>query len=174
MFNFKRSRLSLAIAAAAGVAPVLLMPVTAFAADSEATVEEIVVTGSRILRGNQSAPTPITTLTAEDIVMTGQLNSADILRTLPAVGVSTISSSNSNFLTTSGGVNTLDLRNLGEDRTLVLVNGRRYVSGIAGSNAVDFNTIPTEMIERIDVITGGASAIYGSDALAGVVNVILK
>ncbi|MFC6980667.1 TonB-dependent receptor domain-containing protein [Microbulbifer taiwanensis] len=85
-----------------------------------------------------------------------------------------MSSNNSNFFTSGGGINTVELRNLEEERTLVLVNGRRYVSGVAGSSAVDWNTIPTELIERVDVITGGASAIYGSDALAGVINVILK
>ncbi len=102
------------------------------------------------------------------------INVADILRAVPSFGVSALSSANSNFLTASSGINTLQLRNLEEDRTLVLVNGRRYVSGVAGSAAVDFNTIPTELIERVEIITGGASAIYGSDALAGVINVILR
>ena len=162
------------IAAAVSVATVM----GAFAAPTLAQnepqlVEEVVVTGSRIAKPNLGAPTPITTIDQQAIEFTGSANSADILRTLPSVGVSAVSSTNSNFFVTGGGINTIDLRNLGEDRTLVLVNGRRYVSGLAGQNAVDFNTIPTELIKRIDVITGGASAIYGSDALAGVVNVIL-
>jgi outer membrane receptor protein involved in Fe transport len=135
---------------------------------------EIVVTGSRIPRANLTAPTAVTTIDAEVISQSGLVNVADILRTVPSFGVSALSSGNSNFFTTSSGINTLQLRNLEEDRTLVLVNGRRYVSGLAGSSAVDFNTIPTELISRVEIITGGASAIYGSDALAGVINVILK
>lgn len=138
------------------------------------TIEEVMVTGSRIMRANLEAPTAVTTLDSAAIEFSGQLNTADILRSLPAAGVSGLSSTNSNFFTSGGGINTIDLRNLGEERTLVLVNGRRYISGVAGTAAVDWNTIPTELIERVEVITGGASAIYGSDALAGVVNVVLK
>lgn len=142
--------------------------------DAPADLEEILVTGSRIPGTNLTAPTAVTTIDAEVINRSGLINVADILRAVPSFGVSALSSGNSNFFTASNGINTLQLRNLGEDRTLVLVNGRRYVSGIAGSAAVDFNTIPTELIERVEVVTGGASAIYGSDALAGVVNVILN
>ncbi|MEQ9004841.1 MAG: TonB-dependent receptor, partial [Pseudomonadales bacterium] len=145
----------------------------AYAAE-EAPIEEVVVTGSRIARANLTAPTAVTTIDSTAIEQSGLINVADILRTLPSFGVSTLSSGNSNFLTSSSGVNTLQLRNLDEDRTLVLVNGRRYVSGIAGSASVDFNTIPSALIDRVEVITGGASAIYGSDALAGVINVLLK
>src|SRR5690606_18690177 len=79
-----------------------------------------------------------------------------------------------NFLTGGNGVATIDLRNLGESRTLVLVNGRRFVAGLGGTSAVDINNIPTDFIERVDVTTGGASSIYGSDAISGVVNFILK
>ncbi len=91
---------------------------------------EIVVTGSRIPRANLTAPTAVTTIDAEVINQSGMINVADILRAVPSFGVSALSSANSNFLTTSSGVNTLQLRNLEEDRTLVLVNGRRYVSGL--------------------------------------------
>ena len=150
------------------------MQVAPSAAQETEALSEIVVTGSRIPRANLTAPTAVTTIDAEVINQSGLINVADILRAVPSFGVSALSSANSNFLTTSAGVNTLQLRNLEEDRTLVLVNGRRYVSGIAGSAAVDFNTIPTELIERVEIITGGASAVYGSDALAGVINVILK
>ena len=149
------------------------MPALAQEAATE-DLAEIVVTGSRIPRANLTAPTAVTTIDAEVINQSGLINVADILRAVPSFGVSALSSANSNFLTTSSGVNTLQLRNLEEDRTLVLVNGRRYVSGLSGSAAVDFNTIPTELIERVEIITGGASAIYGSDALAGVINVILR
>ena len=163
-------RTTLLSAAAMGAA---LQVAPSAAQDTEA-LDEIVVTGSRIPRANLTAPTAVTTIDAEVINQSGLINVADILRAVPSFGVSALSSANSNFLTTSAGVNTLQLRNLEEDRTLVLVNGRRYVSGLAGSAAVDFNTIPTELIERVEIITGGASAIYGSDALAGVINVILK
>nr|WP_010133656.1 TonB-dependent receptor [Microbulbifer agarilyticus] len=155
-------------------AAIMVPSMSVYAQEEAQLVEEVVVTGSRIVRANLDSPTAITTLDSANIEFSGELNSADILRSLPATGVSGLSSSNSNFFTSGGGINTVELRNLGEDRTLVLVNGRRYVSGVAGSSAVDWNTIPTELIERVEVITGGASAIYGSDALAGVINVILK
>lgn len=157
---------------AAGAVVVAASPGLAYGADEG--IEEVVVTGSRIARANLTAPTAVTTIDSIDIEQSGLINVADVMRTLPSFGVSALSSGNSNFLTTASGINTLQLRNLEEDRTLVLVNGRRYVSGLAGTSAVDFNTIPTALIERVEVITGGASAIYGSDALAGVINVILK
>lgn len=144
------------------------------AAGGQVTLEEVVVTGSRIARPELESTTPISIISAPAIQSTGSLNTADVLRNLPAIGVSGLSGSNSNFLTSSAGVNTINLRNLGDSRTLVLVNGRRMVPGIAGDSAVDFNMIPTDFIERIDVITGGASAVYGSEAVSGVVNVILK
>ncbi|WP_084417881.1 TonB-dependent receptor domain-containing protein [Henriciella litoralis] len=142
--------------------------------DSTARQETVTVTGTRIGQTNLSSPVPVSQFDAQQIELTGAVNTAEILRTLPAAGVSGLTSTNSNFTTTASGINTVDLRNLGEDRTLVLVNGRRFVAGLPGSQIVDFNQIPTDFIERIDVITGGASAVYGSDALAGVVNLILK
>jgi len=141
--------------------------------DPEVTeIDEIVVTGSRIARPNVESPTPVQVVTAETIDNTGEVNLGEILRTLPAAGVSTLTPTNSNFFTQNNGIATVDLRNLGEDRTLVLVNGRRFVAGVPGSQIVDFNSLPTEFIDRVDVVTGGASSVYGSDALAGVVNVI--
>lgn len=142
--------------------------------DEVAVQQTVTVTGSRIQQTNLSSAVPVSTFNAAQIELSGAVNVADVLRQLPATGVSGISSGNSNFTTTASGINTLELRNLTEDRTLVLVNGRRFVGGVPGSSIVDFNQIPTEFIDRIDVITGGASAVYGSDALAGVVNVILK
>ncbi len=137
--------------------------------------ERIVVTGSRIERtSNYTAPTPVNVFTEAQIELSGAVNTSELIRTLPAAGVSALTSTNSNFLVGASGINTVDLRNLGGNRTLVLVNGRRFVAGVPGSTLVDFNSIPTEFIERIDVLTGAASSIYGSDALAGVVNVILR
>jgi len=170
-----RNAVSAAVACAIGITS-FGMNNQAFAQQAgDGELSQVVVTGSRIVRdANIESPTAVTTIDATAIEESGLINVAQVLRTLPSFGVSGITSSNSNFQTANSGLNTLELRNLGEDRTLVLVNGRRYVSGLAGSSAVDFNTIPTELVERIEVITGGASAVYGSDALAGVINVILK
>lgn len=137
-------------------------------------VQKVEVTGSRIISANADSPAPIQVLTAKDIADSGVTNIQDLLQKNPVFGPAAISRTNSNFSTSSAGVAAVDLRALGSDRTLVLVNGRRYVPGIPGSSTVDLNTIPTEFIERIEVLTGGASALYGSDAVAGVVNIILK
>lgn len=152
---------------------------TAAAPDAEkgkdpVQLKSVQVTGSRIRQANLDSPVPVQSVDAKQIELTGAANTGDILRDLPVTGVSTFTTSNSNFNTSGAGLTTVDLRNLGEDRTLVLVNGRRFVAGIPGSQVVDFNSIPTDFIERIDVITGGASAIYGSDALAGAINIILR
>ncbi len=138
------------------------------------TMEEVVVTGSRILSPNLDSPSPVQSITAENLESTGALNVQDVLLKNPTMGTPTLSRTNSAFLTSGAGVATVDLRNLGIDRTLTLIDGRRFVSGLPGSAAVDYNTIPAQFIERIDVLTGGASAVYGSDAVAGVVNIILK
>lgn len=139
-----------------------------------ATVEKVTVTGSRIKQPNNSAATATSTITSTILEASGEPNAADVIRDLPQTGVSGTSSVNSNFSTTNNGINTINLRNLGEDRTLVLLNGRRMVAGVALSGIVDFNSIPVEMIDRIDIVSGGSSAIYGSDAVAGVVNIITR
>jgi len=147
-----------------------------FSADDEESdaVEEIVVTGSRIKRAdNISAPTPMLTLGEEQIELTGSINVYDILNELPQAGEGT-SRGNSNFTVGSSGLQTVNLRGLGAGRTLTLVNGRRWVGGVPGTGVVDLNSIPTDLIERLEVITGGASSVYGSDAVAGVINIILK
>src|SRR5690242_1338949 len=133
----------------------------------------IVVTGSRIRRPNLESPVPITSLSSEELTMTGDVNVGDRLNDLPAIR-STFSQSNSTRFIGTAGVNTLDLRGLGTERTLVLVNGKRHVTYTPGDFIVDVNTIPTDLIERVDVVTGGESAVYGSDAVAGVVNFVLK
>jgi iron complex outermembrane recepter protein len=137
-------------------------------------LEEIVVTGSRIASSGLESASPLQIIAAEEIRSTGVANIQDLLLKNPAFGTPTISRTNSNFSTASAGVATVDLRNLGVSRTLVLVDGRRFVAGIPGESAVDLNAIPTQFIERIDILTGGASAVYGSDAVAGVVNIIYK
>lgn len=138
--------------------------------------EAIIVTGSRIARPELDVANPVVAVTAEQIEQTGRTNITDVLLRNPALSASTGSSlaggADAGFGET--GVNLLNLRNLGTDRTLVLVNGKRHVAGIANSAAVDINSIPQDLIERVDVLTGGASAIYGADGVSGVVNFILK
>jgi outer membrane receptor protein involved in Fe transport len=123
---------------------------------------------------NAESPAPIQVIDASQIAASGATNLGDLLSSTPVFGEPALNRTNSNFLTTAAGQTTVNLRNLGDSRTLVLVNGHRFVSGSPGSQAVDFNMIPTDFIERIEVMTGGASSAYGSDAVAGVVNVILK
>lgn len=136
---------------------------------------EIVVTGSRIARPNDNSTVPITSISGAELEQTGRVSIGDVLNDLPALQ-STFSQANSTRFLGTAGLNLLDLRGLGTQRTLVLVNGRRQVGSDILNNAVspDINTFPTDLIERVDVVTGGDSAIYGSDAIAGVVNFILK
>ncbi|MGI2107676.1 TonB-dependent receptor domain-containing protein [Shewanella frigidimarina] len=142
-------------------------------AEEEQQIERIEVTGSKIKRIGELSPTPVTVITGADMMNMGITNVADILNNLPSstVGLSPETTNNTIF---ASGLNQTNLRGLGSDRTLVLVNGRRFVAGSSGSSAVDLNTIPTAMVSRIEVITGGASAVYGSDAIAGVINIITR
>jgi iron complex outermembrane recepter protein len=138
--------------------------------------EAIVVTGSRIARPELNVANPIVAVTAEEIENTGQVNVTDVLTRNPALTASRSGSLSGGADAGFGetGANFLDLRNLGENRTLVLVNGRRHVAGTSNSAAVDINSIPQDLIEKIDVLTGGASAVYGADGVSGVVNFITK
>lgn len=139
--------------------------------------QTIVVTGSRIARPEFSRPNPIQSFTAESIKEVGATNITDFLVRSPALLGSTTSLSTAGSNLSSAqlvGVNELNLRNLGTQRTLVLVDGRRHIAAEPGSAAVDTGTIPVDLIERIDVLTGGTSAIYGADGVSGVVNFILK
>ena len=150
----------------------LALPVTAVAqgtADDDDTQETITVTGSRIRTdSNLTSSTPVQSIGEEDIRLSGELNLADIVNDIPAL-ISSLTGEQS-----ATGANQLNLRGLGGDRTLTLVNGRRHVAGFRGSQAVDVGTIPRALVERVEVTTGGASAIYGADAVTGVVNFILK
>jgi len=142
--------------------------------DAADTGETIIVTGSRISNASATSASPLQIVGAEQIQQAGVTNIQDVLLENPVFGTPGISRTNSSFATQSAGVATVDLRNLGSDRTLTLVNGRRFVAGVPGSSTVDLNVIPTLFLERVDVLTGGASAVYGSDAVAGVVNFIYK
>jgi outer membrane receptor protein involved in Fe transport len=131
---------------------------------------EIVVTGSRIKSANLETTTPVTQITAQDVVTQGVNRIEDLVNQLPqAFAAQNVTVSNG-----SDGTATLNLRGLGSPRTLVLVDGRRLPYGSVNNSAANINSIPTQMIERVEVLTGGASAVYGSDAVAGVVNFILK
>jgi outer membrane receptor protein involved in Fe transport len=137
--------------------------------------EAIVVTGSRIRRPNLESTVPITSIAGDQFFDQGRNNVGDTLNDLPQLR-STFAQQNPGLGVGIAGLNLLDLRGLGTVRTLVLVNGRRHVPSDILNNAssVDINTIPTDLIERVDIVTGGNSAIYGSDAIAGVVNFVLK
>ncbi|HKX89935.1 MAG TPA: TonB-dependent receptor plug domain-containing protein, partial [Sphingopyxis sp.] len=148
-------------------------------APAEEAAEEgsttIVVTGSRIRRPNLESTVPITSICGEDFFKQSQTNIGDSLNDLPQLR-STFAQQNPGLGIGIAGLNLLDLRGLGTQRTLVLVNGRRHVPADILNNAVspDVNTIPNDLIERVDIVTGGNSAIYGSDAIAGVVNFVLR
>lgn len=144
-------------------------------AKAEAEVEKIIITGSHIRKGDFESASPIKVLDAEDIEGVGAVNISDLLGKLPSI-TGDVTGSSSNISPQDSGLSTVALRNLGSSRTLVLVDGKRYVSGMSvGSGyGVDLNTIPVALISRVEVLTGGQSAAYGSDAVAGVINIILK
>jgi len=144
--------------------------------DQVARSGDIVVTGSRIVSPDLQSASPVRSLTAQDIARSGETNLTDYLSETPALvnSLTTVRSAGPRAAPGGVGVNQLNLRNLGEKRTLVLVNGRRHVASLAGSAAVDINTIPQALLERVDVLTGGVSAIYGADGVSGVVNFVLK
>jgi outer membrane receptor protein involved in Fe transport len=144
-------------------------------------VTEVVVTGSRITAPNLEAISPITAVTAEEIKDTGNTRIEDVLNSLPQV----VADQNSGLSMGTTGVANINLRGLGTTRTLVLIDGRRVIGGdpagggasivnLSGASAADVNQIPVPLIERVDVLTGGAASIYGADAVAGVVNFIMN
>jgi outer membrane receptor protein involved in Fe transport len=143
------------------------------AADGAAEVGEIVVTGSRIRRDTFNAPTPLSVITAESIRESGQTSIGDLLLEQPNINPATNSQNSSGTLFLAGQTRA-DIRGIGPTRTLVLMDGRRLPFSDASSPAVDLNTIPSLMVERIETIAGGASAVYGSEAISGVVNFIMK
>ena len=146
---------------------------SAFAQEGE--VEEIIVTGSRIARDpNLTGALPIQSIGAQEIQQSGEFSIADVVNDIPALLMSVTSEQSIDAPAAfDDGANVLNLRALGSERTLVLVNGRRHVGGLQGTSAVDVGSIPMRLIERVEVLTGGASAIYGADAVTGVVNFIM-
>jgi outer membrane receptor protein involved in Fe transport len=158
-------------AVAAATTPTIL-----HAQDQEGTaapLEEIVVTGSRLrVEANDQSISPVSSITTQDIQATGLTRVEDVLNDLPQI----FAAQQSTVSNGANGTATVNLRNLGARRTLVLVNGRRLGPGTPsnGSNASDLNVVPAALVERIDVLTGGASSVYGADAVAGVVNFVLN
>jgi outer membrane receptor protein involved in Fe transport len=155
-----------------------LAPTAAFAQQAPGT-EEIVVTGSRIARPNLTQPNPVQVVNAETIQSLGITTTVDVINQLPQTQ-NNMTMSTSNRFINGAGVSFANLRGLGEYRTLTLVDGKRHVGSLSGRNGsggtslVDLNQIPPSLIDRVEVVTGGASAVYGADAVAGVVNIILK
>ncbi|MEI9964877.1 MAG: Plug domain-containing protein [Caulobacteraceae bacterium] len=143
----------------------------ALAQEGGSQVSEIVVTGSRIPQPNLTSVSPIQVVTDQTFKLSGATDTIDALNQLPQVSVGNGLNNTPNPLSSSGGFTTIDLRNLGTVRTLVLEDGKRLMPGdpTLGGEAPDLDTIPTALIDRVDLVTGGASAVYGSDAIAGVV-----
>lgn len=139
--------------------------------------DRIIVTGTRIERTAVNSPAPIDIVTAEDIAKLGLTDTTEALRFVPALNTSVTLSTQGNFRSDGPqnfGLATLNLRGLGTNRTLVLINGRRHVSGVSNEATVDISSIPTALVDRVEVLTGGGSSIYGADAVSGVVNYVLK
>jgi outer membrane receptor protein involved in Fe transport len=170
------SRIMLALALTSAAAT------PALAQEAPATeTTTVVVTGSRIPAPNLESTSPVQVVTADEIKLGGRMDISDVINQLPQNfnnGLGQDLGNNTSGLTTAGGVSTADLRGLGPNRTLVLVNGRRLGIGspytVIQSPAPNLDQIPTFLLERVDVVTGGASAVYGSDAIAGVINFITK
>jgi len=139
-------------------------------AEAQEDVETVIVTGTRIVSPNLEAISPVAAISAEEIRATGRVRVEDIINQLPQA----VAAQGGNISNGADGTATVDLRGLGDQRTLVLVNGRRLMPGDPdGGNAADLNMIPLALVRRVDVLTGGASSVYGADAVAGVVNFIL-
>ena len=161
-----RNALVLSAVSAAGIAT----PALAQQAASATELESVVVTGSRIKQSNLEFTSPVTQVTDADIATQGATRIEDLVNQLPQA----FAAQNATVSNGASGAATLNLRGLGDARTLVLIDGRRMPYGSTASSAADLNMIPAALIERVDVLTGGASAVYGSDAVAGVVNFITK
>ena len=176
-FNRRNSLHRLLKLSTSALALFAAVPHSAFAAaasdqSAQAGVEEVVVTGTRVIRDGYEAPTPLTVVGIEQLQDSGKQNIADTLNLMPVFqGSNTPATTGIGNGGTSGG-NNLNLRNLGTNRTLVLFDGKR-VTPSSADGSVDVNLLPDSLVARVDVVTGGASAVYGSDALAGVVNYVL-
>src|SRR5437764_1879324 len=134
------------------------------------SAQDIVITGTRIPQPNLTSASPVTVLSSQEIKLEGTTRTEDLINSLPQA----FAAQGSNISNGATGTATLNLRGLGANRTLVLINGRRMQPGDPGQGSVaDINFIPAALIKRVDVLTGGASSVYGADAVAGVVNFIM-
>jgi iron complex outermembrane recepter protein len=152
-------------------APVEGAPVPSTSASGETvkSSQDIIVTGSRIPQPNLESTSPVTVVTSQDVKLSGTSRTEDLVNSLPQV----FASQGSNISNGSSGTATIDLRGLGSKRNLVLVNGKRLQAGDTGNPVADINFVPSQLVKRVDVLTGGASSVYGADAVAGVVNFIM-
>jgi outer membrane receptor protein involved in Fe transport len=149
-------------------------PATTTAAAQPRADEIVVVTGSRIRRSAENASAPLIQITQDEVLQSGEPNVIDFLADIPALSGSTVPEDTTGPGLNDGGLSLLSLRDLGSVRTLVLVDGRRHVGAPQGSLSVDVDSIPRLLIKSTEIITGGQSAVYGADAVAGVVNFLLK
>lgn len=161
--------------ASAFIAPLWIAPnaMAQQAAPEDTSVESVIVTGSRIARPELESAMPISVTTMEQAKEFARVTVYDALMQNPAMGPG-LGESSSLGQEYDAGVANINLRNMGNNRSLVLVDGHRWVSGGARTSAVDVNTIPTALIDRFEVVTGGAAAVYGADAVTGAVNVVMK
>ena len=166
------STLIAGMAIAGGMA---LAPNAAYAQEEQVSqVDEIVVTGSRIRRSPTNSPTPLIQIGQEELMQSGQVNVIDFLADIPALSTSVVPEDTTGSNLNDGGLSLLSLRGLGSVRTLTLVDGRRHVGSTPGGLSVDVDTIPRLLVASTEVITGGAAAVYGADAVSGVVNFVLR
>ncbi len=163
---------ALALAAAAVSAPHFAQAAEQ-AQEGESSLEEIVITGSRIIREGFEAPTPLSVIDTAALERAPAANIAEYVNTLPVFAGSRSPNNSQNGISAGdAGVNALNLRGIGTNRTLVLIDGQRSVGSVLSGN-VDINAVPQQLISRVEVVTGGASAVYGSDAVGGVANFVL-
>jgi len=153
------------------IAPVEGTPVPSTSAEGEPVrrAQDIIVTGSRIPQPNLESASPVTVVTSQEVKLAGTTRTEDLINALPQV----FATQGSNISNGASGTATISLRGLGSKRSLVLVNGKRLQPGDTGNPVADINFVPAVMIKRVDVLTGGASSVYGADAVAGVVNFIM-
>ena len=167
--KFSKNSLLMSTMLAASV--MALAPSAAYAQDADTANDEIIVTGSRLnVNPNLTSPQPVLSIDSAEIAARGVVNIEDLTNTLPQISAAQTSDQSNG----ASGTAQLDLRGLGAQRTLSLIDGRRLPYGDSSSVAVNIDLVPTNLVERVDVLTGGSSAVYGSDAVAGVVNFILK
>src|ERR1700693_6137079 len=168
--KFRPKKLSLALGRTFSAGMAVTFVSVAYAQTPVVPLAPTQVTGSRIVSPNITSTSPVAQVTATDIKLEGITNVENLLNNLPQV----FADFGGNLSNGATGTATVNLRNLGSSRTLVLINGRRLPAGSPTFYPTDLNQIPAPLIERVEILTGGASAIYGSDAVAGVVNFIMK